>query len=238
MLAKLGYCSRSAAGDLVRAGRVTVGGRRILDPEFPTRAGLDAVTVDGTPVVAVERVYLVLNKPRGVVTTASDERGRGTVYDCLRDATLPWLGPVGRLDRASEGMLLFTNDTAWAARVTAPDAHVAKTYHVQVDRTPDEVELDVMRNGVNVDGESLRASRVAVLRRGARNAWLEIVLDEGRNRQIRRLLSGLDIGVLRLVRVAIGTVGLGELAKGKWRALTAVEVAAIATPSRAPGEED
>ena len=238
VLAKLGYCSRSAAEELVRAGRVSVAGRRVLDPQCPTRAGLDAISVDDSPVVASERVYLMLNKPRGLVTTATDERGRGTVYECLRGTSLPWLGPVGRLDRASEGLLLFTNDTVWAARVTAPAAHLEKTYHVQVDRIPDAGELEAMRAGVMVEGESLGALRVAVLREGTRNAWLEVVLDEGRNRQIRRLLSALEIGVLRLVRVAIGNLVLGDLEKGKWRALAPEEVAAIATPTRVSGGND
>ena len=200
--------------------------------------GLHRIAVDGKEIGQNLRHYLALNKPRGLVTTAKDEQGRDTVYRCFDGAGLGWIAPVGRLDKASEGLLLFSNDPEWAASITDPKTGPLKTYHVQVDRIPDAALLAGLSAGVVVDGATLRASSATLLRHGEKNAWLEIVLDEGRNRQIRRLLSGLDIGVLRLVRVAIGTVGLGELAKGKWRALTAVEVADIATPSRAPGEED
>jgi 23S rRNA pseudouridine2605 synthase len=169
----------------------------------------------------------MLNKPRGLVTTARDERGRDTVYACLDDPSLPWLAPVGRLDKASEGLLLFANDPEWAARVTAPDTGPPKTYHVQVDRVPDGALLAALTHGVIDDGERLRARSATCLRAGVKHAWLEIVLDEGRNRQIRRLLAALGVSVLRLVRVAIGPLALGALAKGRWRRLTAAEVDAL-----------
>ena len=170
----------------------------------------------------------MLNKPRGYVTTASDEHGRETVYALLEDAGLPWVAPVGRLDKASEGLLLLTNDSAWAARITTPESHVDKTYHVQIDRLPDAALLDALRSGIDEDDGHLRAKRVHELRRGEKNAWLEIVLDEGRNRQIRRLLAAHGVGVLRLVRIAIGPVALGTLAKGECRMLAPAEIAALA----------
>jgi len=170
----------------------------------------------------------MLNKPRGYVTTASDERGRETVYALLAGAALPWLAPVGRLDKASEGLLLMTNDSVWAARVTAPESHLDKTYHVQIDRLPDAALLDALRDGVDENGERLAVKAVRELRRGEKTAWLEIVLDEGRNRQIRRLLAALGVGVLRLVRVAIGTLELGSLRKGETRPLDAAERLALA----------
>lgn len=176
---------------------------------------------------AVAPVYIMLNKPRGLVVSAADERGRSTVYAPLAAAGLPWLGPVGRLDKASEGLLLFSNDTVWAAGITAPATHVEKTYHVQIDRLPDLVLLTALADGVEDAGEHLRAKSVNVLREGGRNAWLEIVLDEGRNRHIRRLLAANAVGVLRLVRVAIGSLQLGALAKGQWRHLDTGEVAAL-----------
>jgi 23S rRNA pseudouridine2605 synthase len=176
----------------------------------------------------VARVYLAMNKPRGVVTTAADEKGRETVYDLLDTARLPWLAPVGRLDKASEGLLLLTNDTAWAARLTNPESHVDKTYHVQIDALPDAALLAALTDGIVDRGETIGAKAVRELRRGDRNAWLEIVLDEGRNRQIRRLLAAHGILVLRLVRVAIGALKLGELGKGEWRALTDDEVGLLA----------
>ena len=177
----------------------------------------------------------MLNKPRGLVTTASDEQGRETVFSCLERQDLPLLAPVGRLDKASEGLLLFTNDTAWAAQFTAPESHLNKTYHVQVDCLADEALAQRMQNGVTVDGSRLAAQRVRVLRHGTKNSWLEVVLDEGKNRHIRRLLAALGVSVLRLVRVAAGCLQLGALAKGESRPLTPEEVAALAkecTPPR------
>ena len=230
MLSKLGVCSRSQAEKAVREGRVSVDGKVVLDPERPTDAQRQQIRLDNEPVVATTRVYLALNKPRGIVVSAADERGRDTVYDLLKDAGLPWLGPVGRLDKASEGLLLLSNDSVWAAQLTEPRHHVDKTYHVQIDRIPDQALLDRLITGVVEQGERLMAKRVVLLRTGERNAWLEIVLDEGRNRHIRRLLAAHDINVLRLIRVAIGPLVLGELAKGQWRHLSADEVRALATP--------
>ncbi|HSE12897.1 MAG TPA: pseudouridine synthase [Rudaea sp.] len=225
VLSKLGVCSRTQAQALIHAGRVRVGGRIVLDPEAPTDARSARITVDGAAVGAAGKVYVMLNKPRGYVTTASDEHGRDTVYALLQGAELPWLAPVGRLDKASEGLLLFTNDSAWAARLIDPESHRDKTYHVQIDAMPDAGLLQRLRAGIDDGGEHLSAKSVRELRRGQKNAWLEIVLDEGRNRQIRRLLAAFDIAVLRLVRVAIGPLLLGDLAKGQWRPLTAKEIA-------------
>jgi len=186
----------------------------------------DRVEVDGERVVSAEFVYLAMNKPRGIVTTASDEKGRETVYDCLPE-NLPWVGPVGRLDKASEGLLLLTNDSEWGARILAPETHLEKTYHVQVDRVADDELLAAIVGGVRVDGDCLRAQRARMLRHGAKNSWIEIVLDEGKNRQIRRILEGLGIEVQRLVRVAIGPLELGKSAKGEVRTLSLAEKVAI-----------
>lgn len=241
VLSKLGVCSRTEAARWIADGRVTVDARVIRDPEFPIRADQQAgIAVDGQPLAGPARVYLMLNKPRGVVTTARDEQGRDTVYRCFDGAGLPWIAPVGRLDKASEGLLLFSNDPQWAATVTDPATGPDKTYHVQIDCRPSAEQLAQLQAGVvdqdpAGDGVLLRAKRVSVLREGERNAWLEIVLDEGRNRQIRRLLAALEIGVLRLLRVAIGPLALGELGKGAWRRLSAEEVRALApAPASAP----
>lgn len=227
VLSKQGLCSRSEAARWIADGRVRVDGRIVRDPEFPIVRDRHRIVVDGRELDEAPRVYLMLNKPRGLVTTAQDERGRDTVYRCFDGAGLPWLAPVGRLDKASEGLLLFSNDPAWAARITDPITGPDKTYHVQVDAIPDEARLRELEEGVLVDGERLRARSARLLRAGERNAWLEIVLDEGRNRQIRRLLEAFGIGVLRLVRVAIGPLELGELAKGQWRPLALDELAAL-----------
>ena len=206
-----------------------VDGRVVRDPEFPTIAGAHRIAVDGTDLdpAADTRRYLMLNKPRGLVTTARDEQGRDTVYRCFDGAGLGWIAPVGRLDKASEGLLLFSNDPAWAARVTSPDTGPDKTYHVQVERCPGDAELQAMHSGIECDGVVLRVKSVQLLRSGGKTAWLDIVLDEGRNRQIRRLLAAQGIGVLRLVRVAIGTLQLGELPKGQWRELTPEEITSL-----------
>ena len=232
VLSKQGWCSRTVAADWIRDGRVRVDGRIVRDPEFPTISGRHVIRVDGGEAPApARRAYVALNKPRGLVTTARDERDRDTIYRCLDGAGLPWVAPVGRLDKASEGLLLLGNDPAWAAAITDPAHGLRKTYHVQVDTLPDAATLAALEAGVDCDGERLRAVSARLLRSGTRNAWLEIVLDAGRNRQIRRLLAAFDIGVLRLVRVAIGGLALGDLAKGAWRALSAEEAAALAPVS-------
>ncbi len=228
VLSKCGLCSRTQAAQWIADGRVEVDGRIVRDPEFAIVQGRQRVLVDGKPLdQAQQRRYVMLNKPRGLVTTASDERGRDTVYRCFDGAGLPWLAPVGRLDKASEGLLLFCNDPQWAARITDPEMGLDKTYHVQIDTIPDERTLAALLDGVVDAGEPLRARSARLLRSGEKNAWVEVILDEGRNRQIRRLFSAMGIDVLRLVRVAIGALQLGELGKGQWRELSVEELAAL-----------
>jgi 23S rRNA pseudouridine2605 synthase len=201
----------------------------VRDPYHPTQLDRQQIAVDGNAVKSAERVYVMFNKPRGLVVSAADEHGRDTVYTALAAAGLPWLGPVGRLDKASEGLLLLSNDTLWAAGITDPVTHLDKTYHVQVVGQPDTAILAKMHAGIDDAGDFLRATRATLLRIGEKNAWLEVVLDEGRNRHIRRLLAALGFDVLRLIRVAIGPLVLGELAKGQWRQLGADEVRALDT---------
>lgn len=197
------------------------------DPEAHVHLERDRIEVDGHPVGSAAKVYLMLNKPRGSVTTAADEKGRQTVYSFL-STTLPWVAPVGRLDKASEGLLLLTNDSEWAAQVTSPRSHLDKTYHVQIDQVADAALLDSISKGVRTeDGDFLRVRRVRILRGGKRNSWLEIVLEEGRNRHIRRMLALLGVAVLRLVRVAIGPLPLGRLSKASVRPLTGEEKQAL-----------
>jgi 23S rRNA pseudouridine2605 synthase len=228
VISKLGMASRTQAAKWVGEGRVRVNGRVVRDPEFPVRQGVDQVDIDGHAPASAGRLVLMLNKPRGLVTTAKDEKGRDTVYTCFANAGLPWIAPVGRLDKASEGLLLFTNDPKWAAGITDPDSGTAKTYHVQIDRVPDASLLAALEKGVELEGERLAVTSARCLRTGDRNAWLEIILDEGRNRQIRRILAAMDISVLRLVRVAIGDLLLGKLPKGQWRMLSEPEVQSLA----------
>lgn len=221
----MGCCSRSQAAVWIRAGRVTLNGRVVRNPESPTRLPQDRLEVDGSPLDKKPPVYLIMNKPRGVVTTASDEKGRATVYDLLEPG-LPWVGPVGRLDKASEGLLLLTNDSEWAAKITEPSSHLDKKYHVQVDCIADDGLLARMIRGCDLN-QPPRAKAARLLRHGDKNSWLEITLDEGKNRQIRRLLEALGVRVLRLVRVSIGPLDLGDLKKGSARRLTSEEKKSI-----------
>lgn len=205
-----------------------VNGRVILNPESAADPARDLIELDGLPLRAPARLCIAINKPRGLVTSAADERARATVYALLRDAALPWLAPVGRLDKASEGLLLMTNDPAWAARITDPQSHVRKTYRAQVRGVPDAATLRTLCTGVADRGETLVAESVRVIGGGATNTWCEVVLCEGRNRQIRRMFAACGHDVLRLLRTAIGPLELGDLPKGAWRALTEAEIAALA----------
>lgn len=223
-LSKLGYCSRSQAFDLIRGGRVRLNGRVVCDPETPILLGKDRVTVDQNRVAQAEKIYLMMNKPRGLVTSARDEKGRSTIYSLIPKYEA-WLAPVGRLDMASEGLLLLTNDSEWGARIASPESNVAKTYHVQIGAVAGEERLNLIRGGVHTeDGDFLTVKRATILRHGQKNSWLEIGLEEGKNRHIRRMFEELEIEVLRLVRVAIGSVKLGDLPKGKTRELSQEEV--------------
>jgi 23S rRNA pseudouridine2605 synthase len=226
-LSKLGYCSRSSASEFIRAGRVTLNGTVRRDPETPVYLEEDRVQIDRRNVARAAKVYFVLNKPRGVVTTASDEKERRTVYTFL-NRDLPWVAPVGRLDKASEGLLLLTNDSEWSARVLAPQTHLDKTYHVQIRKIADAAPCRSLVAGMKLDdGDFLSAKDARILRVGQYNTWLEIILDEGKNRHIRRMLTQLRVEVLRLVRVAIGPLLLGDLPKGATRPLMVREKQAL-----------
>jgi 23S rRNA pseudouridine2605 synthase len=249
-LSKSGYCSRSSACELIRDGRVRVNGRVLRDPEKPVVLGQDAIEVDGHKLGPANKLYFLMNKPRGIVTSASDEKGRDTVYSLLPEGQ-QWVAPVGRLDKASEGLLLLTNDSEWGARIASPETHIEKTYHVQVGVVADGELVQRLTAGMRVgsddrvigsagdrkkskspsahlpDGNFLRVKRATIVRAGKKNSWLEIVMDEGKNRHIRRLLAPLGIEVLRLVRIAIGELQLGGLPKGKVRELTQDEKTAL-----------
>jgi 23S rRNA pseudouridine2605 synthase len=196
------------------------------DPETPVNLDRDLLAVGDQRIRPQEKIYLMLNKPRGLVTSASDEKGRETVYSALDKlgGRLPWVAPVGRLDKASEGLLLLTNDSEWGARIAAPETHLPKTYHVQIGAMADEKLLARLVKGFKTaEGVYLCALRARILRSGGKNCWLEIILDEGKNRHIRRMLEAFGVEALRLVRVAIGPLQLGELRKGEVRALTPEE---------------
>ena len=222
-LSKLGYCSRSVASRMVLDGKVEVNGRVTRNPRTYVDLGKDQLSVNDVVIQRAPHVYLLMNKPRGLVTTTSDEKGRKTVFSLL-PADRRWLAPVGRLDMASEGVLLFTNDSGWAARISSPESHLRKVYHVQIAAVANEKLVERLIEGVRDGKDFLMAKEARILRLGKKNSWVEIVLDEGKNRHIRRMLKGLGMEVLRLVRVAIGTLQLGDLPKGGIRELTPEEI--------------
>lgn len=226
ILAQAGLCSRRAAEDLLRDGRVTVNGRPagLGDSADPTR---DRLAVDGRPVrAAEEKVYLMLNKPRGFVSTMKDERGRRTVAQLTQGAGAR-VYPVGRLDYDSEGLLIMTNDGDLTLRLTHPSHEAGKTYRVSV--RGDLARLPALSEPMVIDGYTIRPAEVHVLSRtedGA--AKLEITIHEGRNRQIRKMCAQCGLEVRRLKRVAVGKIGLDPaLAPGKWRRLTPDEIACL-----------
>jgi len=212
---------------LIREGKVRLNGSVVKNPGSPVRLGKDRIEIAGKKLGEAEKLYWVLNKPRGMVTTAHDEKGRDIVYSLL-PSDLPWVASVGRLDQASEGLLLFTNDSEWAARISDPKSHLDKTYHVQIARVADDDLLEALVTGVKAkNGESLKAKSAKLLRAGEKNSWVEMMLDEGKNRQIRRMLGAQGIEVLRLIRVAIGPLQLGDLPKAAHRALLPEEKRAL-----------
>ncbi len=234
-LSKLGVCSRAKAREWIEAGRVTVNGRRVTDPDRRVDPDRDRLTVDGTPVSRAGPVYFMMHKPKDVVTTRSDERGRRTIYDVLAATSLAktaaqWLAPVGRLDRESSGLLLLTNDTQWGAWLADPRSEIPKTYHVRVRprMTPEHVAR--LASPVSLAEEFGPPVSVSVVRESPRGTWLEITLTEGKNREIRRMCVRLGYLVETLVRIRIGPVPLGELKPGEVRRLTAQEVTALRIP--------
>ncbi|NPV10996.1 MAG: rRNA pseudouridine synthase [Ignavibacteria bacterium] len=227
-LSKLGYCSRSEAVKLIEAGRVKVNSIVCRDLRFRVKLTKDKIEVDDKIIKPKEFTYIMLNKPRGLVTTAKDEKNRDTVYKCFEGHSLPYIFPVGRLDKASEGLLLFTNDTHWANKILDPENRIHKTYHIKLNRKVNDDLVSKINSGIkDKNGEIFEVVSAKILREGTKTCWLEIVLDEGKNRHIRRIFESLDIEVLRLVRVSIGNLKLGDLKKGEFRILQEKEIESI-----------
>jgi pseudouridine synthase len=232
-LAKLGWGSRTQAWAWIRAGEVCVEGRVVTDPLTWVDLDRQRITRGGREAAHAPPVTLALHKPRGVVTTRRDERGRRTVYDLLPPG-LPWVFPAGRLDADSEGLLIFTNDARLAVCLTEPEHRVPKTYHVRIRSVPTAADLERLRRGVKLPDGRTRPARVQVLEEGSDGtAVVEMVLTEGRNRQIRRMWAALGYRVRRLVRVAIGGFRLNDLPVGAGRMLSAAEVAMLRGSSNA-----
>jgi pseudouridine synthase len=247
VFSKAGVGSRTDARSWIGGGRVRVNGKVVQNPDHWIDLERDRVTLDGKPLRARERVYILLYKPAGYVTTYRDPDGRPTVYDLVSDFGA-WLSPVGRLDLDTSGLLLMTNDTDFAERVTNPDHKVPKTYQVKASTLLSDEQIDRLRNGVELSDGPTRSAEVKRLRDSGKYTHIEIVITEGRNRQVRRMLEAVDSKVLKLVRTAIGPIRIGDLPIGKWRSLTEAEAAALGGRStvstserrrmRSPGSRD
>jgi 23S rRNA pseudouridine2605 synthase len=226
VVSKAGLGSRTEARKWIGAGRIQVNGRVEGDPNRWIDLERDVILVDGQPLAKAAPVYLLLHKPAGYLTTYRDPEGRKTIYDLLPDRDR-YLFPVGRLDLDTSGLLILTNDTAFAERLTNPDYHVPRTYVVKASRHLREEDLDRLRNGIELRDGPTRPAIVGRLRDPGGKTVFEITITEGRNRQVRRMVEALDAKVVSLARVAIGDVVLGDLAEGQTRALTSDELARL-----------
>lgn len=226
LISKRGLLSRKEAALAILEGKVKVNGQLCKIPltYFDSRCEIE---IAGTKAVAQKMHYLILNKPRGHIVTRNDEKNRATVYECLNEWSGPLVQAVGRLDQASEGLLLFTNDHVWAEKLMNPKTHVKKIYHVQTHPVPTEEMLDKLSAGIMLNDEKTLPAKFQLIRSGEKNGWIEVELHEGKNRQIRRMLESVNVDVLRLIRVQIADLKLGELHKGQWRELTAAEKSSL-----------
>lgn len=223
VLSKAGLGSRVEARRWVHAGRVKVNGKIIQNPDHWVDMERDKVRFDNAPLKARERVYLLLYKPTGYITTYHDPEGRPTVYDLVADVGT-FVSPVGRLDQDTSGLLLMTNDNQLAERVTNPESHIPKTYLVKSSKRLSDEQLAQLRDGIELTDGPTRPAKVTRLRDSEKYTHFEITLTEGRNRQVRRMVEALDAKVLKLVRVKIGPIGIGTLPIGKWRLLESAEL--------------
>lgn len=223
IISKRGLLSRKEAAIAILEGQVFVNGLVCKIPlaYFDHRSTIE---IKGQKAVEQKKHYLVLNKPRGLIVSRSDEKNRATVYECLSEWKGPLVQAVGRLDQASEGLLLFTNDHVWANKLMDPKTHVTKTYHVQASPIPSDEVLKKLSAGIILEGKKTLPASFQLIRSGEKNGWIEVQLKEGRNRQIRKMLESESIDVLRLIRVQLGNITLGDLQKGEWRELNEAEV--------------
>jgi len=226
VFSKAGAGSRTDARSWIGAGRVRVNGKKVQNPDHWVDLENDRVTLDGKPLRSATKTYVLLYKPKGYLTTYRDPEGRPTVYDLVPEVG-NWISPVGRLDLDSSGLLIMTNDTDFTERLTNPDHKVPKTYQVKASTLVSDETIERLRQGVELADGVTRPALVTRLRDSEKYSFLEITITEGRNRQVRRMLEAVESKVLKLVRVAIGPVRIGDLPIGKWRNLTPEEVHAL-----------
>lgn len=230
VLSRFGLSSRTAAREAIAAGRVKVNGRVVRDPERWTDPRAETVHVDGNRLKRARRIYLLFYKPKGVITSQGDPGGRKTVYDCLGPG-VPWVSPVGRLDQDTSGLLLLTNDTDFANRVTDPSSGIRKTYLVKANCLVSDETIEAMAGGLVLKrGDQARPESVRRVENRGKYTWLEIVLTEGKNREVRRMLEAVGLKALKLVRTKIGPCTLEGLQVGEWRELLRLEISQFFKP--------
>ena len=222
-LAECGIASRRKAEEYILAGRVTVNGKPVSELGAKVDPATEIVAFDGKTVSQEKKTYVLLHKPEGYVTTASDEHGRPTVTDLVRDVPVR-LSPVGRLDYSTSGLLLLTNDGELLYRLTHPKHEISKTYIIRVSGIPTADSINRLRDGVIIDGRKTARSKAVMIKNDGVNASLRLTIHEGRNRQVRKMCAAIGHDVLYLKRVSTGKISLGDLPKGQWRYLTEEEV--------------
>jgi pseudouridine synthase len=223
VLSKAGAGSRSEARRWIAEGRVAVNGRKIQSADHWVDLARDRVTLDGRPLRPKQKLYILLYKPKGYLTTYKDPHGRPTVYDLLQDID-QWIFPAGRLDLDTSGLLIMTNDTEFGDYITSPESKVPKTYLVKASTLLTDDQLNLLRAGVQLSDGPTRPALVTRMRDSGRYTFVEITITEGRNRQVRRMVEALGAKVLKLVRTRIGSIEIGTLEIGKSRPLTAREL--------------
>ena len=236
VLSRLGWASRTAAREAIRAGRLKVNGRVVRDPECWVQPEHDVVQLDGQRLKPARKIYLLFYKPKGVITSHGDPSARKTVYDFLRSLGEEgkWVAPVGRLDKDTSGLLLLTNDTEFADFITSPESCVPKSYLVKASGTMSDEIIARLRVGVEMKrGDFARPLSIRRLEDRGKYTWLEVVLTEGKNRGVRRMIEAVGFKVLKLVRTRIGALTLEGLEVGKWRELTRADVTAMRRRERA-----
>ena len=227
VLSRYGLASRTAAREAIRTGRLRVNGRVVRDADFWVKPATDVIQLDGKRLKRERRIYLLFYKPKGVITSHGDPDGRKTIYDLL-GSNGRWVAPVGRLDKDTSGLLLLTNDTEFGHAVMSPEAQVPKTYMAKINALLSDEVIAKLAGGVEMKrGDLARPQSVRRLEDRGKYTWLEIVLTEGKNREVRRMMEAVGYTVLKLVRTRIGPLTLQGLEVGKYRPLTQREIAAL-----------
>lgn len=223
-LSKMGIASRSVASNLIFSGQVRIGTHVIQNPEYRIKFPIHNLFINNQWVTEPKRVYFMIHKPKGVITTRSDEKGRKTIYDFLSQ-DIPWVFPVGRLDKESSGLLLLTNDSEWGNRILSPDRKVPKIYHVKINRLINDQDILIIQKGLKLsDSVEYLPVSIQKIRENKKSCWLEIILIEGKNRQIRKMLEHLRYRVENLVRIKVGKLDLGDLKPGEFRPVSPNEI--------------